>query len=221
MVRGAVAAIILWLGALAAPPAAIGATHDVAAYFTLYYQQQISGGAYQGPLDFLRDAAAVHTAARDVLRRRPSRAVTIDAPDGYLQVTDSRDTDQVLTLATYRRGDGRWLVVVAASNCADGCSFAVSFFEPRGDRLVPIARATVVPAIDAGLFIKPGHALPAVITTIVPAIDYVPARRGPTLTLKPWYGYEAEAQISSADRDAIRSIVLSWDRQTGRFVLPR
>jgi hypothetical protein len=61
--------------------------------------------------------------------------------------------------------------------------------------------------------------MPNRLKSIAPSIDYLPARVGTTLTLKPWYGYEAEEQMSATERSAIRSVVLHWDRARGRFVM--
>jgi hypothetical protein len=78
---------------------------------------------------------------------------------------------------------------------------------------------TVILAIEPSQFIKPGHTMPKELASITPTIDYVPTRVGTTLTLKPWYGYEAEVQMESATRAAIGNVVLDWDAELGRFVL--
>jgi hypothetical protein len=71
----------------------------------------------------------------------------------------------------------------------------------------------VVPAVEPSRFIKPGRTGPG----NAPEINYVPARVGTSLTLKPWYGYEVEAQMSKATRAALQDVVLTWDRASGRF----
>ena len=86
--------------------------------------------------------------------------------------------------------------------------------------LLPVSSNTVFPPIGPKQFIKPGLAMPQRLASLTPAINYVPARVGTTLTLKPWYGYEAEEQMDRATRSAIRDVVLDWDARQGRFVLP-
>ncbi len=196
---------------------AASAKLDVADYFGLYYSQDVAGAPYQGPLDFLRDAAAAHVSAQQLLKSTPSRAVVVDRPNGYLRLDDSSDTDQTLTIAVYRKADGSPLVVVGGSNCADACTYAVEFFAVSGDRLAPISAAGVVPSIKPAEFIKPGHQMPASLASIEPKINYVPARVGTTLTLTPWYGYETEEQMDKTTRAAIGNVVLDWDRETGKF----
>lgn len=63
--------------------------------------------------------------------------------------------------------------------------------------------------------------MPALLASIVPKVNYVPARVGTTLTVTPWYGYEAEAQMDSATHAAIRNVTLTWNRDTGRFTESR
>jgi amidase len=48
-----------------------------------------------------------------------------------------------------------------------------------------------------------------------------PLAFGATLTLKPWYGYEAEEQMNAATRGAIQDVTLRWDRNRGVFVAAR
>jgi len=191
----------------------------MAGYFAGYYRQQVVGQAYRGPLEFLQDAAAAHKGADEVLRPTKSRLVLIDASNGYLRIDDSAGTDQVLTMAVYRRADGGRLLVAGSSNCADACDLSVEFFAPDAGRLDPVKSDAVLPRIESQQFIKPGHRMPDRLKSIVPSIDYLPARQGTTLTLKPWYGYEAEEQMRDVERNAIRSIVLNWDRNGGRFVM--
>jgi hypothetical protein len=191
---------------------------DIVDYFTLYYRQQTVKAAYQGPLDFIRDAAAAHAGAEQVLKAGPTRAVIVDRRNGYLRIDDSAGTDQVLTMAVYRKADGARLIVAGSSNCADACTFAVQFFVVEAGRLTPVALSAVVPPIDAARFIQPGHPMPKALASIEPKVNYVPAKVGTTLTLTPWYGYEIEAQMDSATRGAIRNVELGWDRDKGRFV---
>lgn len=191
---------------------------DIAGYFNQYYQQQVVGSAYRGPLDFLGNAAAQHISADQVLKKSNSRRVIEDRRNGYLQISDSSDTDETLTMAIYRRADGSPLIVVGSSDCADGCSFAVEFFGVAGDRLTPIPQKAVVPAISAADFIKPGRQVPPHFASFTPAMNFVPARVGTSLTVSPWYGYEAEEQTDAKARSAIRDVVLSWDKSQGRFV---
>jgi hypothetical protein len=195
------------------------AGEDMAGYFGTYYRQQVVGGTYPGPLDFLQDSAAAHRGASEVLRRTTSRSVLIDSANGYLRIDDSAGTDQVLIMAVYRRTDGGRLLVVDSSNCADGCEFSVEFFAPSAGRLDGVAHVAVLPQIEPQQFVRPSHRMPDRLKSIVPKIDYLPARQGTTLTLKPWYGYEAEEQMRDTERSAIRSIVLQWDRGRGRFVM--
>lgn len=195
------------------------AAEDMTNYFESYYRQQVVGETYKGPLDFLGDSAAAHRSAGEVLRPTNSRSVLIDSPNGYLRIDDSAGTDQALTMAVYRRADGGRLLVVDSSNCADACDLSVEFFGPGAGRLDPVARETVLPRIEPQQFVKPGQRIPDRLKSIAPSIDYLPARHGTTLTLKPWYGYEAEEQMRATERSAIRSIVLQWDRARGRFVM--
>lgn len=205
--------------AIACGPHEAIAGEDMAGYFASYYRQQVVGQKYRGPLAFLQDAAAAHKGADEVLRPTKSRAVLIDGANGYLRIDDSADTDQVLTVAVYRRADGGRLLVVDSSNCADACDLSVEFFAPGPGRLNPVKSDAVLPRIAPQQFIKPGHRMPDRVKSLVPSIDYLPARQGTTLTLKPWYGYEAEEQMRSTERNAIRNIVLDWDRDRGRFVM--
>ncbi len=52
----------------------------------------------------------------------------------------------------------------------------------------------------------------------MPTFNYVPARVGTALTLKPWYGYEAEEGMDAATRGAIKEVELKWERAQGVFV---
>ena len=144
-----------------------------------------------------------------------------DRRNGYLQISDSSDTDETLTMAIYRKADGSPLIVVGSSDCADGCSFAVEFFGVSGDRLTPIPQSAVVPPIAANDFIKLGQQTPRHFVSITPELNYVPARIGTSLMVSPWYGYESEEQTDKKERSAVRDIVLSWDRNQGRFVETR
>jgi len=218
--RPIVACIGLWIAIVCVPHTA-NAGGDIASYFSAYYRQEIVGRAYRGPLDFLRDAATAHARARQVLMQSKSRALTLDPGNGYLRIDDSLGTDQVLTMAIYRRADGGRLVVVGSSNCADACAFSVEVFTASAGRLRPVARDAVLPRVMPRQFIKPGHPVPKALASIVPRVNYEPARRGTALKLTPWYGYEVEEQMDRATRSAIRSLVLSWDRDRGRFALPR
>ncbi len=184
---------------------------DIADYFRLYYRQQATNGAYKGPLDFLRDSKG------DPLTRGPSHHVTIDRANGYLQIDDGAGTDQILTMAVYRKADGTELLVVGSSDCADGCTFVVEFFTVAGDRLDPVPATAVLPAVAPARFIKPGQSGPK----NEPNINYVPARVGTSLTLRPWYGYEVEEQMDKKTRAALRDVVLAWDRGSGRFTIAK
>jgi len=216
--RKIAAGLALWV-AVAWGPSSAKVGEDIAGYFESYYRQEVVGGTYRGPLDFLRDAAAAHVTADRMLHPTETRSVLIDRRNGYLRIDDGAGTDQVLTMAVYRRSGGGRLLVVGSSNCADGCGLSVEFFTPGADRLNPVARDAVLPQIEPRQFVKAGHRMPDRLKSIVPSIGYVPARRGTTLTLKPWYGYEAEEQMRSAERAAVRSLVLHWDRERGRFVM--
>jgi len=201
--------------------AGAAAPSDIVDYFQLYYRQQIVGGADKDPLGFLGDAAKARASAEQVLKASPSRAVIEDRHNGYLQINDSSDTDQILTMAVYRKTDGSLLLAVGGSDCADACIFSVQFFVVSADRLQPVALDAVVPATAPAQFIKPGHPMPKALARLTPKINYVPARVGTTLTLTPWYGYESEEQMDKATRGAIGNVVLTWDPQQGRFVNTR
>jgi hypothetical protein len=197
---------------------AAAADGDIAGYFKMYYEQQVAGAKYDGPLDFLRDAATAHAPADKILVPSASRSVTLDRPNGYLQLSDGAGTDQTLTMTIYRKADGNPIVLAGSSNCADACSFLVQVFAPSGDRLQPVAPDSVIPAVQPAEFFPPGQAIPKALASQIPKINYLPARLGTTLTLKPWYGYEIEEQMDKATRAAIRTVTLSWDRAQGRFV---
>ncbi len=203
--------------------ASSAAAADISDYFKMYYSQQVVGGTYKGPLDFLRDTAAAHANAEQVLKKGAgvALAVVLDAGNGYLRIDGNTGTDQILTMAVYRKADGSQLLVVGSSNCADACIFSVEFFGVFPDRLQSVALDTVVPALESAQFIRPGVATPKPLAGRVPSINYVPAQVGTTLTLKPWYGYETEETMDKATRGAIRDVVLSWDREQGRFVKAR
>lgn len=181
---------------------------DIGDLFRLYYRQQVASGAYKGPLDFLREDGK-----GDSLVDSDSRWVKVDRANGYLQLGNKLGTDQILTMAIYRKADGSELLVVGSSNCADACSFMVEFFTPASDHLQAVPRETVVPAVPPSRFIKSGQAGPK----NAPAVNYVPARVGTGLTLKPWYGYEVEEQMDKKTRAAIQDVVLNWDRIGGCF----
>ncbi len=203
------------VGVLFAGAPAADAENSISDYFRMYYAQQVSGGGYKGPLDFLRDAGSADKA----LKTSASRRVIIDRPNAYLQIDDSAGTDQTLTMAVYRKADGATLLVVGSSNCADACDFSVEFFAATADSLRSIPRDAVVPSIEAKQFIKPGHPMPKALASIEPSVNYLPARIGTTLTLAPWYGYEVEEQMSSVTRSAIRNVVIDWDARQGRFAV--
>jgi hypothetical protein len=179
---------------------------DIATYFKQYYLQQVREKPYLGVLEFLRDGT-------DPLASGVSHKVIIDRANGYLQVADNTAQDQALTMAVYRRTDGKELLVVGSSNCADACGLSVELFAPVGDRLQPVDPGDILPTIDPARFIKRGQTGPG----NVPKMNYVPARIGTGLTVKPWYGYEVEFQMSDKMRAALQDVVLSWDPATGRF----
>jgi hypothetical protein len=179
---------------------------DITDYFRLYHTQHVPAPKAR-VLDFLDKTPD------KILTGSSSRQVTIDRANGYLQVADSAGTDQVLTIAVYRKADGGQLLAVSGSSCADACTFSIDFFAVAGDRLQAVASDAVLPAIEPGRFIKPGHKGPG----NAPTINYVPARVGTSLTLKPWYGYEVEEQMSKPTRAALQDVVLQWDRASGRF----
>jgi hypothetical protein len=186
-------------------------------YFALYYRQQVVKGADLGTLDFLRDAAARHASPEQVLKPSFSRSVTIDRPNGYLQIDGNSGTDQTLTMAFYTRADGKRLIVAGSSDCADACVFAVQLFVPDGNQLKPVPSRSILPVINSSQFIKTGRRMPKALARIDPEINYVPARVGTALTLRPWYGYEAQEQMDAATRNAIQNVEL-WDRNQGIFV---
>jgi len=216
-VRRVIAAIVMLMGAATSAPA----NENIAGYFRMYYVQHVAGGSYTGPLDFLSDAVGAHADASTLLTASSSRSVIVDRGHGYLQIDDGSGTEQILTLAVYDKADGGRLLIVGSSNCADGCNFSVDAFVASADRLQPVPRNEVIPDIGARQFIKPGRPVPRELAAIVPSIDYRPARLGTTLTLKPWYGYELEEQMSRTTRAAIRNVVLDWDARQGRFVTAR
>jgi len=200
----ALSGLVLVLVLCSALPASAA---DITDYFRLYHAQHIAPSKVARVLDLLDETPA------KILTASPSRQVTIDRANGYLHVVDSSGTDQVLTAALYRKSDGEQLLAVGGSNCADACNFSIGFFAISGDRLQPVALDAVVPAVEPSRFIKPGRTGPG----NAPEINYVPARVGTSLTLKPWYGYEVEAQMSKATRAALQDVVLTWDRASGRF----
>jgi hypothetical protein len=213
------AAIMLGLiAALAQTARAGGAAADIVDYFKLYYAQTVVKAGDADALEFLRDAAAHHDGPQQVLKPGAARSVVIDRRNGYLRLDDSSNTDQILTMASYSAADGSRLIVVGSSDCADACDFAVRLFVPDGDHLKPAARRPVVPAVSASQFIRAGRPMPKALAAIQPKINYVPARVGTGLTLKPWYGYEAEEQMDGAARSAIQDVELRWDRDQGIFV---
>jgi hypothetical protein len=197
-----------------------GATRaDILDYFALYYQQQVVKGADVSALEFLRNAAAQHASNEQVLKPSVSRSVTVDRRNGYLQIDGNSGTDQTLTMALYGKADGTRLVVAGSSDCADACVFSVEFFVPDGNQLKPVPSRSILPAISSPQFIKSGRQMPKALALIDPKIDYVPARVGTALTLRPSYGYEAEEQMDAATRSAIQSVELQWDHNQGIFVL--
>ncbi len=210
-----------WTAALiclaAAMPLKADVKPNITDYFSMYYAQH---GADSGSLEFLRNAAASHIGANRLLEPAPSRTVIIDRRNGFVQIYDGSGTDQTLTIALYRKADGSSLILVGSSDCADGCDFAVQLFVPGPNGLIPVPARQVLPRVGAARFIKPGHAMPKAISGIDPMINYVPARAGTALTLKPWYGYETEEQMTAATRAAIRDVILKWDRARGVFVVP-
>lgn len=187
-------------------------------YFKVYYATEVTAPTTSAP-QFLRDASASHKTAEQMLKPADSRTVIVDAHNGHIQISDSSNTDRVLTMAFYTRADASRLIVVGSSDCADGCDFGVQFFVYGGDVLKPVPRSSVIPPLDAGRFIKLGRPMPRVLAGIQPKINYVPARVGTGLTLKPCYGYEIEEQMDPATRGAIRDVVLQWDRSKGAFKL--
>jgi hypothetical protein len=197
-----------------------GSRADIVDYFALYYEQDVVKGADQSALEFLRNAAAQHASPDQLLKPRWSHSVTLDRRNGYLQIDGNTGTDQTLTIAFYTRADGRRLIVAASSDCADGCDFVVQFFVPEDNQLKAVPSRFVLPVIRPPRFIKPDREMPKALALIDPKIDYLPARVGTALTLKPWYGYEAQVQMDAATRGAIQNVELQWDRNRGIFVLP-
>ncbi len=153
-----------------------------------------------------------------MLKPGATRAVIVDRRNGYLRISDSSGTDQELTMAFYTMAGGRRLVVVGSSDCADGCNFLVQFFSADGGGLKPVPRQSVMPAVGPSDFIKAGHPIPKALVGLEPKINYVPARVGTALTLKPWYGYEVEEGMDAATRGAIQDVELKWERAQGVFV---
>jgi hypothetical protein len=187
--------------------------------FRMYYRQRVLDAPYHGPLGFLQEAAAAHTDAEKMLKAGASRTAMLDRGNGYLQIEDSSNTDQILTMAVYPKTGGTLLLIVGSSDCDDVCEFSVEPFVVSANDLQAVPLHSVIPAIEPRQFIKPGHTMPKELATITPSIDYVPARIGTTLTLKPWYGYEAEVQMKTGTRAAIGNVVLDWDADLGRFAL--
>ncbi len=193
-------------------------------YFKLYYRQQAASGQYQQPLDFLRTAAMAHASAESLLKAGPTRWIMVDRDNGYLRidtVSDSSGTDEILTMAAYRKADGSLLLVVGGSDCDDECEFSDEFFITSADHLQPVPRDAVIPAIQPSQFIKPGNRIPQKLAAEAPRVNYLPARVRTALALAPWYGYETEETMNHATRALIRTLVLDWDAKQGRFVRPR
>ena len=209
------AAVIAWF-VLRSGAAASVANLSIVDYFKLYYGSQVTHPE-AGAAEFLRNAAANHESADQVLKPAASRELIVDPRHGYLQIADSSNTDQVLTMAFYTRADGNRLIIAATSDCADACDFAVQFFVPGSGGMKEVARQSVVPPVGSSQFIKPGHPIPKALVGAEPKVNYVPARVGTSLTLKPWYGYEIEEQMDPATRGAIRDVALRWDRAKGAF----
>lgn len=210
------------LAAAAGPSATQTSMIDIAECFKLYYRQQMASEQYQQPLTFLQTAAMAHADAETLLKAGPSRSVIVDRGNGYLRIDDTSTsgTDQILTMAVYRKADGSLLLVVGGSDCDDACEFSVELFVASTDHLQPVPLHAVIPAIEPKRFIKPGQPMPKKLAANSPTINYVPARVGTALTLTPWYGYETEETMNSAARAAIRNLVLDWDAKEGRFVRP-
>jgi hypothetical protein len=162
---------------------------------------------YKGDFEFLQAGADKALVASKM------REVTVDRPNGYLRIYDGAGTDRILTMADYRKADGGEVLVVGTSDCADGCDFTIEFFAVAANDLKPLATETMVPTIAPSRFIKPGRTGP----TNEPKINYVPARVGTSLTVKPWYGYEVEEQMPKPVRESLQDVVLDWDRAQGRF----
>jgi hypothetical protein len=202
--------------ALAASPPA-----DIVDYFKMYYGQQVAKSGNAEPLEFLRDAAGNHASAGQVLKPGASRSVIVDRRNGYLQIADGSNTDQVLTMAIYSKADGERLIVAGTSDCADACDFTVGFFVPDDSGLKAVPSRPVIPAISPAEFIRAAHPMPKALIGLEPKINYVPARVGTALTLKPWYGYEVEEVMDAATRGAIQNVELRWDRRKGEFVISK
>ena len=196
----------------------VAAASDISDDFRQYYRQHVVSDAEPNTLGFLLDAAKAGTSAEQVLKPSKTRSVIVDRRNGYLQIDDSSDTDQILTMALYTKADGSSLLVVGSADCADACIYLVQSFIAAGEQLQPVARDAVFPSIAPAAFIKPGHTTPKALAALTPTINYVPARVGTSLTLTPWYGYEVEEQMNRDTRNAIRNIVLTWDGKQGRFV---
>jgi hypothetical protein len=191
--RNALAAAVIVVLAGRVSAAAASSPHaGIVDYFKLY-----SATGPSAP-QFLRDAAANHESAEQVLRPGGSRMVTVDRRNGYLRIADSSNTDQVLTMALYTGADGTALIVVGGSDCADACDFTAQFLISGDGFLKAISDASVIPPLGPAQFIKRGHPMPKALAGIEPKVNYVPARVGTSLTLKPWYGYETEEQMDPA-----------------------
>jgi hypothetical protein len=208
------AVIVAFAGGVAAAGSAPGPS--IVDYFKLYYQTELTRPAADIP-QFLSDAIANHRSALQILKPGASRTVAVDSRNGYLRIADSSGSDQVLTMAFYTRADRTRLIVIGSSDCADGCDFTVQFLVPGDGVLKAVPRESVVPALGPAEFIKPGRPMPKALAGSEPKVNYVPARVGTSLTLKPWYGYETEEQMDSATRASIRNVVLQWDRARGVF----
>lgn len=186
-------AALLW----AAPASAA----DIVDHFKAYL------AIYKGTFEFLQ------VGADKALTSGPESEAVINRANGYIQIIGRAGTDRVLTMADYHKADGGEVLVVGSSDCADACDFTIEFFSAAATGLQPLAKETMVPEVAPSRFIKSGCTGP----TNAPTINYVPARIGTSLTLKPWYGYEVEEQMSKAVRDSLQDVVLSWDRVHGRF----
>jgi hypothetical protein len=214
--------MLMLIPALSSAARAAEVKPNIVDYFRIYYEQEIVKRPHAEVLEFLRNAAAAREAPEQVLAPGKAHFVTVDPRHGYLQIDDGSNTDEILTMAFYTRSDGSRLIVAAASDCDDACDFDVKFFTPADGSLKPVARERVIPPISAAQFIKPGRAMPAALAGVEPNVNYVPARIGTTMTLKPWYGYEVEERMQdqkdTVTRSAIRDIELRWDRNKGVFV---
>ncbi|MDN5782016.1 MAG: hypothetical protein L0H23_08350 [Luteimonas sp.] len=204
--------------------AAGSSTADIVVWFGDYYQYATAdiGAHPERYLPVLENALDAGATAQAVLADASiARVEALDHEIGYLALGGALD-DSELTLATYRSGDGRVLLVVGSSICVDECSQRVDVFvRDAVGRLAPLANASVFPEVGASEFIVPGVVMPTQFVGVTPSIDFRPLPNGRDLELSAWFGDEAENEVAMQSPQlagrVTRKLVLRWNPAQGRF----